>query len=112
MRHFAITSKGSLEAVQWPPRWYYYDLSIYPETQELQNASWLKMTNTELRNWSPIAVSAAWLSYTRDMGVEGMPIPKHRDMFFSAYLYAKQELDFSRRKLDELNHLWSKAEQS
>lgn len=108
MKHFAITSEGDIKSLKWPPRWYFFDPSIYETSVVLQNASWLRETNTELRNWSDIQLSAAWISYTKDMGVEGMPVPQYRDMFFSAYLFAKQELGFSRRKLDELNHLWSK----
>lgn len=109
MRHFALSSEGDLRSVQWPPRWYFFDSSIYqPTSNIIPGVDRIKSTCTELRNWSPEELSSAWESYTSDMGVSGEPVPVDRDRLFTAYLYAKQELGFARRKLDDLDHLWER----
>lgn len=109
MNHFAITSNGSLSAIQWPPRWYFFDPSIFDSSGLIPNASRLKEMHTELRNWTDRQLSSSWAAYTRDMGVDGLPVPEHKDLFFLAYLYAVQELGFVCRKLDDLEDLWSKV---
>lgn len=107
MKHFALTDAGNIRSVVWPPRWYYFDPAVFPEvTKILPGAEKIKETNTELRNWPIEQLSSAWESYTTDMGVSETPVPDKRDLFFSAYLYAKQELGFSQGKLDTLGYLW------
>lgn len=111
MKHFSLTSETDFKCVRWPPKWYFFDPSVYePVMSAITNVSELRITNTELRKWSDLELSAAWVSYTTDMEVEGMPVPQYedQDQFFSAYLYAKQELGFSGCKLDELDNLWAR----
>lgn len=108
MNHFALTEGGNIRFVRWPPRWYYYDPSGFKGSETvLPGIQAIKKTHTELSNWTDEELSHAWVSYTNDMGVPGAPAPKDRDLLFCAYLYAKKELNFSGRKLDDLADLWS-----
>lgn len=108
MNHFALSPEANLKNVKWPPRWYYFDPKIFPDVKEaLPDVKWLRATNPELRRWTDLELSSAWSQYTQDMAGENHPVLEHQDLFFSAYLYARQELGIFEGKLDELAVYWN-----